>query len=189
MDKKLQFDGKITFEDTLKMYRRIISIGARPFNIYGLSANNYEKGIFLGADFHFNKMDYQISLSEDNKKTNSVNRLEQDVEKFHQDVTDSQSDDPIVANSPKVRYYQDIGKWDIEDIATEEIDRMTIYKQAEYIPFIGEKFNFQFPFVKNRELSIDRTNGIYSVRLRVDTTRDADKVQKLFYEIVSPITD
>lgn len=189
MDETFQFQGRITFGNVMEMYRRIISVGFRPFNIYGVSANNYEQGIRFGSDFHFDEMDYWVSVSDDNKERDLVTRIQKDVDRFDKDLADSQSDDLIVANSPRVRYHQDIGRWNIDDIASEEIDGMNAYKQAEYIPLIGEKFNLQLPYVRDRDISINRKEGIYSVRLRVDTKRELDRVQRLFYEIVSPATE
>lgn len=189
MDEEFKFEGSITFGNVMEMYKKIISVGFRPFNIYGLFAENFEQGINLGADFHFKEMNYWVSVSDDNKESDLVKKLQKEQERFCRDITDSQSNDLIVANSPKVRYHQDIGKWSIENIASEEIDSMNMYKQANYIPLIGERFYVQLPFVRDRDISIDRKDGVYSVRLRIDTKRELDTVQRLFYELVSPATE
>ncbi len=186
MDKEFEFEGRINFRNVMEMYRRIISAGFKPLNIYGLFARNYEKGIHLGGDFHYDELYYWVSISEGNKEQSVVKQLQNAVDRFNQDIEDCQSDDLIVANSPKVRYHQEVGKWDIETIANEEIDRMNVYKQAKYIPLIGERFHKQLPFVRNRDILIDKKKGLYQVRLRVDTPKEMDTVERLFYEIVSP---
>ena len=186
MDKEFEFEGRINFRNVMEIYRRIISVGFKSLNIYGLFARNYEKGIQLGEDFHYDELDYWVSIPEKNKEGDLVKQLQNVIDRFKQDIEDFQSDDLIVANSPKVRYHQEMGKWDIETIANEEIDRMNAYKQAEYIPLIGECFYKQLPFVRNRDMSIDKKNGLYQVRFTVDTHKEMDTVEKLFYEIVSP---
>lgn len=188
MDKEIEFEGKINFGNVMEMYRRIISVGFKPFNIYGLSANNYEKGIRLQGDFHYDEIDYSVSISEENKERDLVKKLESAIDKFQQDIEDCLSDNLIVANSPKVRYHQEMGKWDIETIANEEIDRMDAYKQAEYLPLSGARFHKQLPFVRNREISIDKKNGLYKVQFSVDSIKEMGAVERLFYEIVSPDT-
>lgn len=185
LEKEIQFDGTINFQKAIEIYHRIISVGFKPFNIYSLSAVNYDLEIHLISDFHFDEYDFDVFVSDDIKERDMVARLEKGVERLLQDITDSQSDDPIVANSPKVRYYQECGKWSIEDIVGEEVERIVTYKQAKYIPLIGEHFGWQLSSVRNREIRIKKENGLYQVAFIADTKQELDKIEKSFHEIVS----
>lgn len=185
MDKKFDFNGTITFANVLEMYERIISVGLKPANIYGLFAENFEHGINFGADFHFKEMDYWISISEKNEEKDLEKKLGNGLERFHKDNIDSRSNDLIVANSPKVRHNKELSKWRFEEIANKEIDRMNMYKQSKIIPTMNNVFQFKLPFVTEKDIFISKKNGIYSIQLTSDTKNELDIVYDLFNETIS----
>ena len=154
---------------------RIIFVGIKPFNIYSLSAWNRDLDIHLYSFYHHHKNDFTISVSEDNKKR-GITRAQKKVGNFVQTVEDSQSSNLIVANSPNVRAYQEFEKYDLGDIAQESVDVVSTSKIADFIPLL--------PFVKTRNIFIKKEE-FYFVQLRADSKKEIEKVEQLFYDIVS----
>lgn len=189
MEQEILFKGRINFQDVIEIYRQIISVGFKPFNIYSLSAYNYDLGIHLMSNFHYDENDFIVTKSNNVKEKNLVKRLEKSVLKLEQDIEDSLSKDLLVSNSPKVRYHQETGKWDIENIADIEAQKMIAYKLPEDVPLIGARINVQLPFMINREIKFEKTDGIYQVKLLADSRTDLDEVEKVFYKLVSPSTE
>lgn len=186
MDKIFEFHGSLNFRDSVEMYRRIICTGFKIFSNYELFAQNYEKGIIFVWDNHFDEEDYLISVSEDNKEKGIVEKLQKSVANLTKDIEDIHSDNIFVANSPLIRFKKEFFSRDIESIAREEVDRIGVTKDAKFIYLFGYSTDKQFPFVNERDLSVNKmAAGLYKIRLIADTSKEIDTVEKLFYEIVS----
>lgn len=183
-ERHIELNGSVRFRDIMDMYRDIISIGIPTFNIYGFSSYDHENGIHMIGDFHHDNLDYLISISEDNKQFGLISTLNDTVERMRDDIKDSGSHDPIVAHSPEVRAHHELGMQDFDAIADNRVDWAIVYKQAEHVPLIGERYGIRLPFIKDRELLLQRHGESYNCRFRADTIDDLATIENMLYGII-----
>ena len=172
VQQEITFSGKIDFGQAVELYRRLICVGLKSLHNYNLYVNNRSLGIELSHDYHIEDDEAFITVSDEAKEKDLLSRVEAQAARLAKDIKESQSADSLVANSPKVRFYHESGRWRLEDIAKEEIESLTACR------FPKEVIGITLP-VRQREIRI-RRNGIYAVTYVTSSGKEAERMIRDF---------
>ncbi len=182
-DREIEYEGIITFDDALTIYRRIISVGSRKLNIFGLDAFNYTNGAILTTDMHYDENDFTVTITGNPLEMDIVASTTKEIERFEQYLISSASPDPLIADSPNVRYRHETARYDTADVQDMPVDSVNTWRQPRSIEFGSH--SYRWPLSKHREIRIRGESGFYTVTLISDSVRELGKMERQFYRVMS----